>query len=85
MSKIKRHNIFKKAISLFAVVCFSATMIFPQQAYAQALTPASNFVPLSAAFTPTLVRGIRVYPDNPLKFDFIVDSGDTGLKGDDLK
>jgi len=42
-------------------------------------------VSLSPAFTPAILRGIRVYPDNALKFDFIVDSGDTGLKGPELK
>jgi len=34
------------------------------------------------SFTPALLRGLQVYPDNPLRFDFIIDTGDTGLEGD---
>lgn len=33
----------------------------------------------STAFTPPLIKGIIVHPDNPLKFDFIIDSGDKKL------
>ena len=58
----------------------------PFPAYAQAVFPqAGQIISLSSAFTPTIVRGIRIYPDNPLKFDFIVDGGDADLKGDELK
>ncbi len=73
--------------AVFAIlICFFAQSIAPQEALAQTFAPAINtLIPLSPAFTPTLVRGIRVYPDNPLKFDFIVDSGDSGLQGDELK
>ena len=76
-----------QAICLGVAVCFLLTGIMPSQAFAQHLgaSPALNTAPLSPAFTPTLVRGIRVYPDNPFTFDFIVDSGDTGLTGDALK
>ncbi|MDP8265925.1 MAG: hypothetical protein P9M07_03150 [Candidatus Aceula meridiana] len=70
--------------------CFLTQTVLPIQVFAQGvgllgLPTAGSSVSLSPAFTPTLVRGIRVYPDNPFQFDFIVDSGDTGLQGDDLK
>lgn len=42
-------------------------------------------VDLSPAFKPVMVKGLSVHPENPLMFDFIVSSGDTGLKGMDLK
>ncbi len=75
-----------KAICLSVAACFLLTGAMPSQAFAQHLgaPPAPSMVPLSPAYTPTLVRGIRVYPDNPFTFDFIVDSGDTGLTGDAL-
>ncbi|MCX5681512.1 MAG: hypothetical protein NT079_04455, partial [Candidatus Omnitrophica bacterium] len=80
-----KNTLIYKTICLLVLASFFLTTILPRQAFAQTLAPVSNLIPLSPAFTPTLVRGIRVYPDNPLKFDFIVDSGDAGLKGDALK
>ncbi|MDD3374293.1 MAG: MAP7 domain-containing protein [Candidatus Omnitrophica bacterium] len=48
-----------------------------------ALPTAGTMVSLSPAFTPTILRGIRVYPDNPLKFDFIVDAGDEIIENEE--
>ena len=81
ISRIKHSNIklFFKTTSVLVLVCFFATTIIPSQALAQGvlgLPAVGSYVPLSPGFTPTLVRGIKVYPDNPLKFDFIIDSGD---------
>jgi hypothetical protein len=36
-------------------------------------------VSLTPAFTPAMIKGINIYPENPLKFDFIIDRGDTDL------
>jgi len=38
-----------------------------------------TMVSLSPAYVPVLIKGLRVHPDNPLLFDFIVDSGNSGL------
>ncbi|MBF0386793.1 MAG: hypothetical protein HQL20_02940 [Candidatus Omnitrophica bacterium] len=35
-------------------------------------------VSLSAAFAPPLLKGVKVYPDNPFRLDFILDKGDAG-------
>ncbi|MDD3375525.1 MAG: hypothetical protein PHY73_07395 [Candidatus Omnitrophica bacterium] len=70
------------------MVCFLSMTIIPSQALAQGvlgLPVPGTMVSLSPVFTPTILRGIRVYPNNSLKFDFIVDSGDTGLTGTELK
>jgi len=98
--RIKK-SIFFRAVLCAVLIAFLGTTIVPSSfaqvlsAPASSLvsrlgtsasySSASTLVPLSPAFTPPLVRGIKVYPDNPLKFDFIVDSGDTGLQGDELK
>jgi len=42
-------------------------------------------VPVSPVFTPTLIKGIKIFPDNPLRFDFVIDGGDADFKGDDFK
>ncbi|MEI8012271.1 MAG: glycogen/starch synthase [Candidatus Omnitrophota bacterium] len=40
---------------------------------------------VSPAFSPALLRGMVISPEAPLKFDFIVTSGDEKLVGDDLR
>jgi hypothetical protein len=35
-----------------------------------------EMVRVSAAFAPVVLKGCKVYPENPLRFDFLVDEGD---------
>ena len=37
-------------------------------------------VGLSPAFNPPILKGIKVHPDNPFRFDFILDKGDEGAQ-----
>ena len=39
----------------------------------------------SSGFAPVILQGIKLYPDKPFYFDFIMDVGDTALKEDALK
>jgi hypothetical protein len=75
----------KKVISAFSLVCFLMTGqvgICPANAY---ITDAPVFylpapgvlVHLSPAFNPSILKGIKVHPDNPFKFEFILDRGDS--------
>ena len=76
---------FKRLLSGIICFTFALTGIFPGQSVAQSIfnLPApGTIIGLSQPFTPPLVRGITLYPDNPLKFDFIVDVGDDNLQGD---
>ncbi|MFC1510050.1 hypothetical protein ACFL49_00100 [Candidatus Omnitrophota bacterium] len=80
---------------VFVFLVSQLLVLLPTQALAQIVTPAqTGFLSLplvgtklavSPAFTPIILRGIQINPDNPFQFDFIVDSGDTGLEGDALK
>ncbi|HPB68361.1 MAG TPA: HEAT repeat domain-containing protein, partial [Candidatus Omnitrophota bacterium] len=36
---------------------------------------------VSEKFAPAIMRGLTVYPENPLQFDFIIDTGDKDLDG----
>ena len=36
-------------------------------------------VHLSPALDPPILKGIKVHPDNPFRFDFILDKGDSQL------
>ena len=44
-----------------------------------------TMVALSPAFAPPVLKGIKVHPDNPFRFDFILDRGDSPLSNDALK
>ncbi len=52
--------------------------------YAQAilLSVPGAIVNLSPAFEPVLIKGLRVHPENPFLFDFIIDTGNTQLTAD---
>ena len=69
----------KKAVSIFILVCFFVTgQIGASPVYAQdfALPAPGAMVQLSPAFNPPILTGIKVHPDNPFRFDFILDQGD---------
>lgn len=80
-------RIFTKIISLFVAMAFLSTTIIPPS-YAQSvlnLPVPGTMVPLSPAFAPVILKGIKIYPENPLRFDFIIDTGKSGLKDEALK
>ena len=53
--------------------------IGPIPAYAQdfRLPAPGVMVRLSPEFNPPILKGIKVHPDNPFRFDFILDQGDS--------
>jgi len=84
----RKRPILRKASTFVVLLAFVVNFaISPSTGYAGLLGLPSpgTMVPLSSGFIPTILRGIRIYPDNPLKFDFIVDNGNSGLAGDELK
>jgi len=78
-----------RALVFFILLTFSCSILgFPQGAYAQnylGLPAPGVLVPLSPVFMPALLKGIKIDPETPFQFDFIVDSGDSGLKDQALK
>jgi len=63
-------------------------VIPPGGVYAQILpgmTPAlpapGTMLSVTPGYAPALIRGIGLHPENPLQFDFIIDTGDSGLTG----
>ncbi|MCP4652733.1 MAG: hypothetical protein GY858_05045 [Candidatus Omnitrophica bacterium] len=44
-----------------------------------------ELVTVSPDFTPAIIKGIKIDPNNPLRFDFIVDTGDSELNEQELK
>jgi len=78
---------FKKALSLTVIFCFFLTTLAPlPKAHADTvlgLPQPGTMVNLSPAYVPVIVKGLRVHPENPVLFDFIVDTGNTGLLAND--
>ena len=70
----------KRFISLGLFFVFLGNCFCLPEARAQELSlPApGTMVHLSPSFNPPVLKGIKVHPENPLKFDFILDKGDEG-------
>ncbi|MFT5386955.1 MAG: hypothetical protein ACI9E5_000074 [Candidatus Omnitrophota bacterium] len=82
---LKKYILLRKCISLSIIFCFITSTIMVPVTSAQTTTflnlpVAGTLVSLSPRFTPALIKGITIHPDNPLKFDFIVDRGDSNLQ-----
>ncbi|MBF0483359.1 MAG: hypothetical protein HQL25_01500 [Candidatus Omnitrophica bacterium] len=70
----------KKILSLFILLCFVCTSILgsnPIYAQEVSLPAPGQMVSLSPAFNPAVLKGIKLDPQNPFKFNFFVDTGDT--------
>jgi len=85
----KKHTAFiYRTFCGFLAFSFLLTTILPPS-YAQSLQagvlnlPApGTMIPVSTPFTPAIIRGVNIHPENPLRFNFIVDLGDTDLEGE---
>ncbi len=79
-----KKTFYFRFISAWILVSFLTTGVVPSGAYAQALNlPApGTMVSLTPAYMPILMKGVRVHPENPLLFDFILDSGKSALKAE---
>jgi hypothetical protein len=77
----------KKFLSLFLCIAFLFTSVVPPS-HAQAifnLPVPGAMVQVSPAYVPTLLRGMTVHPEDPYRFDFILDNGNSKLAASSLK
>ena len=76
-------------IATIILVSFLITSIIgPMPAHAQDefhLPVPGVMVPLSPPLDPPILKGIKVHPDDPFRFDFILDRGESQLSNDGLK
>ena len=88
----QRRSLFRTT-ALCILLTFIPAEIVPSvflssQAHAQTIldlpTP-GTMVTTTVPFSPPILRGLTIHPENPLRFDFIVDRGETPLQGDELK
>ena len=72
----------KKITSFFILVAFGFSCVMPPHGFAQSLSAMGlmpepgTMVALSPLYTPTYLKGLRIDPNNPFKYDFIVYRGD---------
>jgi len=86
LTKSMKKCLFFRLVSAVVTVLFTlqSTVMMPF-ALAQGvpgLPVPGSVVSLSPSYTPAIMAGITLYPDNPLQFDFIIDAGDS-LLGDE--
>jgi len=78
----KQPSLSYRLLSAFVAFTFSISLIVPpvqaQQTILNLPFPGS-MVSTTPVFSPTVIKGIKIFPNNPLRFDFIVDTGDSGL------
>jgi phosphoglycerate kinase len=70
----------KRLIASGLIFAFLGTSLQPVRAQELILPAPGTMVNLSPAYVPVLIKGLRVHPENPLLFDFILDTGRSGLK-----
>ncbi|MBF0483895.1 MAG: hypothetical protein HQL25_04220 [Candidatus Omnitrophica bacterium] len=77
------NRVFKKILASFLVIVFTISSFNISFAQVSPFMPVlGTMVQLSPAFTPALLKGIKVHADNPLKFEFILDRGDSSSQND---
>lgn len=78
-----KFNPKQKLITGFVLMSFLGTTVAPLSLAQEIILPLpGKMVSESQNFTPTMVRGLTIYPKNPLRFDFIIDTGNENLPED---
>ncbi len=71
-------------ISFLTAVFLLCSCAVPGSIYAQepfSLPAPGSMLAISEPYCPAIIRGITIYPKNPFKFDFIINSGDDNFRG----
>jgi len=72
------HIVFKRCLSVLILVAFVTTGVVPPS-FGQSvlsLPQPGTMVLTTPAFDPAILKGMKVNPDDPLQFEFILDKGD---------
>lgn len=86
---MSKKSISYKITTFIILGCFLAQGILPSYSYGltfNSLPAPTQFITLTQkTFHPASLRGLRFYPENPLRFDFIIDEGERSLSSQELK
>ena len=72
-----------KFLTFIILLVFVSVNLSPLEAGVD-LFPGQVSAP-SQALNPPLLQGIKIYPDEPLRFDFILDKGDANISFNDIR
>ena len=86
---LEKMSILRRFCLILITLCFTGTSIMPLS-YAQ--TPVNPFSYLNMpvpgvmiepteAFTPVMMQAVRIFPEEPLRFDFVMDKGQNSPSG----
>ncbi len=77
----------RQVIAFITLLCFCVTGICSPVVRAQGvvLPPPGQMLSLSGAFQPPVLKGIKVFRDDPFRFDFILDKGDVAATDGEVK
>ena len=88
----RRSTLSYRLLSAFVCFTFTLSLVVPPRVFAQPvgtlpfnLPAPGTMLSLSPSFTPPLLSGIKIYPENPFQFDFILNNGDLTLKKDETR
>lgn len=90
-SRDSHRSWFYKCFSCLLALCFLLTSFMPSIAAAQMLAGMLNLptpgvmLGVSPIYTPALLNGLTIDPQDPMHFEFIITPGDSTLSGDALK
>lgn len=80
------HKLFLRFVSFLVLFCFLFTSTIPRSYAGEVVLPPYDHILTSGpAFTPVIIRGMVIHPEDPLKFDFLMDTGTKDLSGKDLR
>ena len=77
----RKSNDLFRLTAVIVLLAFGAGVV-PGPALAQGvfmLPPPGMMVAVTPGYVPVMIRGLTVHPDDPLKFNFIIDTGHSGL------
>ncbi|PIW59114.1 MAG: hypothetical protein COW13_04800, partial [Candidatus Omnitrophica bacterium CG12_big_fil_rev_8_21_14_0_65_50_5] len=67
----------------FLAFVFSGSVLLPSSVIAGDFSVAAAYPGFIS--TPVLLKGLTIHPEDPLEFDFIVDSGNTNFSSDEAR
>jgi hypothetical protein len=79
-------KMYHRLITIITLLVFCVGQLFPlfppqvlAQSIAPLLPPPGTMISITQPYAPVIIRGITIYPNNPLQFDFIIDAGEDHL------
>lgn len=85
MWKESLKRLYRGVVWLTIGVFLTGSLTTPVQAQVLELPLPGQMVHTSEAFVPPLLKGMTLYPEDPLRFDFILDTGNSSLEGAALR